>query len=101
MKNEFEDKELLCAACQSTFVWNASEQRFFHTNGLQYEPKRCKPCRESKKAEYARAHKDEGKAVVFDVNCAVCGVGTTVPFVPTQGRPVLCRRCFTSPGQAA
>jgi CxxC-x17-CxxC domain-containing protein len=26
--------------------------------------------------------------------CATCGVDTTVPFKPTQGRPVLCRGCF-------
>jgi CxxC-x17-CxxC domain-containing protein len=31
-----------------------------------------------------------GHAVV----CTTCGVETTVPFKPTQGRPVLCRSCF-------
>ena len=25
-----------------------------------------------------------------------CGIETTVPFKPTQGRPVLCRQCFQS-----
>jgi CxxC-x17-CxxC domain-containing protein len=24
----------------------------------------------------------------------MCGADTTVPFKPTQGRPVLCRSCF-------
>jgi CxxC-x17-CxxC domain-containing protein len=27
-------------------------------------------------------------------NCSQCGKETTVPFRPTQGRPVLCRECF-------
>jgi CxxC-x17-CxxC domain-containing protein len=27
-------------------------------------------------------------------NCSQCGEATTVPFKPTQGRPVLCRSCF-------
>jgi CxxC-x17-CxxC domain-containing protein len=27
-------------------------------------------------------------------NCSQCGEATTVPFKPTQGRPVLCRCCF-------
>jgi CxxC-x17-CxxC domain-containing protein len=27
-------------------------------------------------------------------NCSQCGAETTVPFKPTQGRPVLCRACF-------
>jgi CxxC-x17-CxxC domain-containing protein len=26
--------------------------------------------------------------------CSACGTETTVPFKPTQGRPVLCRACF-------
>jgi CxxC-x17-CxxC domain-containing protein len=26
--------------------------------------------------------------------CSECGAETTVPFKPTQGRPVLCRSCF-------
>lgn len=30
----------------------------------------------------------------FDVTCAECGKATTVPFKPTQGKPVLCRDCF-------
>jgi CxxC-x17-CxxC domain-containing protein len=27
-------------------------------------------------------------------HCSACGEETTVPFRPTQGRPVLCRSCF-------
>ena len=30
----------------------------------------------------------------FFTNNFACGVETTVPFKPTQGRPVLCRSCF-------
>jgi CxxC-x17-CxxC domain-containing protein len=26
--------------------------------------------------------------------CSECATETTVPFKPTQGRPVLCRSCF-------
>jgi CxxC-x17-CxxC domain-containing protein len=26
--------------------------------------------------------------------CSECNAETTVPFKPTQGRPVLCRSCF-------
>ena len=35
--------------------------------------------------------------------CSECGIVTTVPFKPTQGRPVLCRQCFKSkrPANAA
>ena len=30
----------------------------------------------------------------FDVTCSECGKATTVPFKPTQGKPVLCRDCY-------
>jgi CxxC-x17-CxxC domain-containing protein len=32
--------------------------------------------------------------MVTAVYCASCGQKTTVPFRPTQGRPVLCRACY-------
>ena len=28
--------------------------------------------------------------------CSACGKETTVPFRPTQGRPVFCKECFQS-----
>ncbi|HEX9110676.1 MAG TPA: CxxC-x17-CxxC domain-containing protein [Terriglobales bacterium] len=34
-------------------------------------------------------------------NCSNCGKETTVPFRPTQGRPVLCRECFQQRRQVA
>jgi CxxC-x17-CxxC domain-containing protein len=33
--------------------------------------------------------------------CSHCGKETTVPFRPTQGRPVFCRECFRDRRQAA
>ncbi len=33
--------------------------------------------------------------------CAECGAPTTVPFVPTQNRPIYCSACFKSPTRAA
>lgn len=30
----------------------------------------------------------------FAATCAACGAQTTVPFKPTEGRPVYCRDCF-------
>jgi CxxC-x17-CxxC domain-containing protein len=34
--------------------------------------------------------------VETSTNCSQCGRETTVPFRPTQGRPVFCRECFQS-----
>jgi CxxC-x17-CxxC domain-containing protein len=38
---------------------------------------------------------------VSNVQCTTCGRQTTVPFKPTQGRPVLCRTCFDIASKAA
>lgn len=37
-----------------------------------------------------------GQGARTQVVCSKCGKSTTVPFVPTPGRPVFCRECFSS-----
>jgi CxxC-x17-CxxC domain-containing protein len=32
--------------------------------------------------------------VETQTQCSACGKDTTVPFRPTQGRPVFCKECF-------
>ncbi|CAN5536547.1 hypothetical protein BH23CHL4_BH23CHL4_21120 [soil metagenome] len=32
----------------------------------------------------------------FEIECAACGAATTVPFEPSNGRPVYCRPCYTA-----
>jgi CxxC-x17-CxxC domain-containing protein len=88
---EYHDKVLKCAECGAEFVFTAGEQMFFADKGFKNEPKRCKACK-SRRAEgagaggYARAE--------TKTTCSQCGKETTVPFKPTQGRPVYCRECF-------
>ncbi|NLA33102.1 MAG: cytochrome C551 [Mollicutes bacterium] len=45
-----EDKTLVCQVCGKDFVFTAGEQEFYKEKGLQSEPKRCKECRDKKKA---------------------------------------------------
>ena len=47
---ELKDKTITCVDCGETFTFTANEQRFYAENGLTNEPKRCKPCRDKKKA---------------------------------------------------
>lgn len=47
---EFTDKTLICQDCGNEFVFTAGEQSFYHEKGLDHEPKRCKECRDKKKA---------------------------------------------------
>ncbi len=85
---EFTDKILKCSDCGSDFVFTAGEQLFFHDKQFKNDPKRCKLCK-TKRAAGSSAVRSETRT-----NCSACGTETTVPFKPTQGRPVLCRQCF-------
>jgi hypothetical protein len=49
MTGEFTDQTLTCIDCRAKFVWASGEQSFFADKGFT-EPKRCKPCRDRKKA---------------------------------------------------
>jgi CxxC-x17-CxxC domain-containing protein len=89
---EFFDRELKCIDCGAEFVFTAGEQLFFHTKQFQDIPKHCKKCkarRNSISRRPIRPVRSETRTT-----CAECGLETTVPFKPTQGRPVLCRACF-------
>ena len=96
---EFEDRTMTCSECSDEFTWTAGEQAFFRAKELQNPPKRCKPCKKAKnrRIEAVQKAKVEGKRSKVEVNaeCAECGVISSVPFFPSQGRPVYCRDCFT------
>ena len=53
---EFEDKTLVCQDCCKEFIFTAGEQAFYKEKGLDNEPKRCKECRDKRKA--ARSNKE-------------------------------------------
>lgn len=48
---EYKDKEITCVDCKNTFTFTAGEQEFYASKGLTNEPKRCKECRDKKKAQ--------------------------------------------------
>jgi CxxC-x17-CxxC domain-containing protein len=94
---QFVDRFLKCSDCGQEFVFTAGEQLFFHDKQFKNDPKRCKLCK-AKRAGLGRAAAG-GAALPLSrtetrTQCSACGVETTVPFKPTQGRPVLCRSCF-------
>lgn len=47
---EYQDRQLTCLDCSQPFVFTAGEQEFYARKGFKEEPKRCKPCREARKA---------------------------------------------------
>jgi CxxC-x17-CxxC domain-containing protein len=99
-ESEYQDRTIKCVDCNESFIWTAGEQVFFHDKGLKNEPKRCKPCKQAKNERLAAiaAAQSSGvrQRIEVSVQCAQCGQQTTVPFYPSQGRPVYCRSCFLS-----
>jgi CxxC-x17-CxxC domain-containing protein len=89
---EYQDRILKCADCGSEFVFTAGEQAFYADKGFRNEPKRCRSCK-GKRAE-SMGQSTGAPRMETKTSCSQCGKETTVPFKPTQGRPVYCRECF-------
>jgi CxxC-x17-CxxC domain-containing protein len=97
-KPELQDLSINCIDCGKQFVWTIGEQTFFRDKDLRNPPKRCKECKQAKNKRLAAvaAARISGikQRIEVAVNCAKCSSYTTVPFYPSQGRPVYCRTCF-------
>ena len=89
---EFQDRILKCVDCSADFVFTAGEQHFFHDKNFKNEPKRCKACKTKRQGSSGPGF----TKTETTTECSQCGRETTVPFKPTQGRPVYCRECFLS-----
>ncbi len=85
---KFADRALTCIDCSAEFVFTAGEQLFFHNKEFRNDPKRCKQCKAKRGSGSQRACPETR------TKCANCGEETSVPFKPSQARPVLCRSCF-------
>lgn len=91
---EFQDRTLQCVDCGAEFVWTAGEQSFFADKNFKNEPKRCRACKAKRSERVAASTPAARERVETKTVCSKCGKETTVPFRPTQGRPVFCRDCF-------
>lgn len=103
----YEDKHLTCVDCGQEFVHSAEDQARYAERGFTNEPKRCRTCRDNRKNQGGGRGPRSGGSMSggggshqrresFEVTCATCGQSTTVPFKPTEGRPVYCRDCYKS-----
>ncbi len=95
---EFQDKVLTCVDCGAQFTFTAGEQLFFYDKQFKNEPKRCKSCKSKRVAVLSsnpvvRDGRQHAR-VETRATCSQCGKETTIPFKPTQGRPIFCRECF-------
>ncbi len=90
---EFQDRTLKCVDCGTDFTFTAGEQQFYHEKDFKNEPKRCKSCKTKRQNGSSERSGSPGRVETSAI-CSQCGRETTVPFRPTQGRPVFCRTCF-------
>src|ERR1700692_991050 len=97
---EFIDRLLTCADCGGEFIFTAGEQLFFFDKQFKNDPKSWKPFKSKRSGASVKAGARRAGEVLSRTEtrteCSACGIETTVPFKPTQGRPVLCRQCFQS-----
>jgi CxxC-x17-CxxC domain-containing protein len=98
---QFQDRTLKCVDCGADFIFTAGEQLFFHDKQFRNEPKRCKPCKAKRLAIVGAPQRQGHMRIETPAVCSQCGKATTVPFRPTQNRPILCRECFREKRQAA
>lgn len=107
------DRTITCADCGTDFAFRENEQAFYAERNMS-EPKRCKPCRDQRKAQRGEGggHGGGGRGFGggggrggggrggerqrYSIVCQQCGKEDTVPFKPSDGRPVLCSSCFSA-----
>lgn len=98
LTDELVDRNINCIDCQEDFIWTVGEQTFFRDKKLDNPPKRCKSCKKAKNERLnaiANAQREGVKQrIEVLVKCARCAEQTSVPFYPSQGRPVYCRSCY-------
>ena len=102
----FNDRELICRDCGSTFIFTTGEQEFYATKGLQHDPVRCPSCRQQRKLMRPEDREESPHFGVYVswggrtprqlhvAACHQCGQTTEVPFVPRGDRPVYCSNCY-------
>jgi CxxC-x17-CxxC domain-containing protein len=86
--DQIADRDLMCVDCGVQLVFIAGESLFFHEKKFMNDPNRCK----QRKAR--RTDREGDSAMKPKQPVLRAQIPTTVPFTPTQGRPVLGRACY-------
>ena len=79
------DLDITCAECGDTFPFTEREQDYYRERGLSH-PKRCKPCRDSRRQSFGGARQGGGgsERERFEIVCDQCGKPDSVPFKPQE-----------------
>ena len=90
----YQDKQITCSDCGTTFTFGVRDQEFFASKGFTNEPKRCPSCRAAKKQSTGCGYGSSAPRQMYPVKCATCGKDTEVPFAPRGDKPVYCSDCY-------
>ncbi len=95
---EFQDKSLRCVDCSNGVHLDGGRTALFADKQFKNEPKRCKSCK-AKRASRTMSSPGGGRGDGFsrervETQATCRRHETTVPFRPTQGRPIFCKECF-------
>ena len=85
-----EDMTRTCCDCGAEWLDSVADQQYRADKGFTNEPKRCRECRDIKRA----SHGDPAPREMHPAICDQCGGDCTVPFKPRFGLPIYCQRCF-------
>ena len=96
---DYNDRDLTCQDCGETFVFTADDQSYHAEKGFTNEPKRCAPCRQTRRGQRGGGGgggggRYGGERIQHPIVCSNCGQDSTVPFEPRGDRPVYCSDCF-------
>ncbi len=94
------DKVLTCRDCGAEFVFTQNEQNFYAEKGFTNEPQRCPGCRAARKNQQRGGGGGYAEREMYPAVCAQCGRETTVPFRPSNDKPVYCKDCFQPRGRS-
>lgn len=87
----YKDKICTCRDCEQEFIFTVQEQKEFAKLGYN-PPARCAACHE--KRSYRRKYNRGGDCPTYFASCSVCGKEATLPFKPSEQKPVYCDGCF-------
>ena len=85
----------VCIECNHNFELNEGEKDFYVQRDLDL-PKRCKPCRVSRKQQINgnSTVPNDLNTVLSEIYCDNCGREARVPFKPQPNRKAYCRVCW-------
>ena len=88
---EYRDKSLVCVECHQHVRLDRRRAALLRRQELQERAEALQGLQGQAQRAHGPATRERVETTAI---CSQCGKETTVPFKPTQGRPVYCKECF-------